>query len=124
MLLPLQAKPALGVASGVLRMASCFTLDARDERMAAIICRRSLIDPDRFITMIVRIEAYSLQGQVPTSLAAHKCWQLLDVELLSGEPEDLVPAQPITSRTVVSTRSVLLSQHSELRHLIDSSQVL
>lgn len=85
-----------------MRMADYFVIDANDERMAGVICRPSLRVPDRIFTFVFRVEAYCTKASQPTSLAAQRYWQYVDLELLSGEPEDVLPPLPITQRILVS----------------------
>ena len=86
-------------------MAHCWTLDADRTRLHAIIARLSVRDRSRYFVLEVTVHAYARPGAVPTSLAAQELWQLVDLRLWKGEPEDVVPEVPITERRVVSSPS-------------------
>jgi hypothetical protein len=104
-LLSVQDKPAIGLVQAVMRMAYCWTLDADRTQLHAIIARLSVRDRSRYFVLEVTVHAYARPGAVPTSLAAKELWQLVDLRLVKGEPEDVVPEVPITERRVVSSQS-------------------
>ena len=98
----LQGEPAAGLTQALMRMADYFIIDANDERMAGVICRPSLRVPERIFTFVFRVQAYNRKASQPTSLAAQTYWQYVDLQLLSGEPEDVLPLLPVTDRVLVS----------------------
>lgn len=90
-----------------MRMAYCWTLDSKRQRLHAIIARLSVRDRRKYFVLEVRVHAYH-RTSGKTSLAAQKFWQLVKLRLVKGDPEDVLPVQPITERTVVSSHNFVM----------------
>jgi hypothetical protein len=86
----------------LMRMSEAFIVYGNATRAAGIIVLRSLRNPATFFVMTWRVESYSRAPNRAGSLAALKRWQLVDVQLHRGVPDDILPEQPILSRAVVS----------------------
>ena len=102
-----------------MRMAYCWTLDPRRQKLHAIIARLSLRDRSKYFVLEVKVHAYAHAGAVSTSLAAKQLWQLVELRLAKGEPEDVLPELPITQRRLVSSdwRFALSLQALQLQQL-------
>ena len=90
-----------------MRMSYCWTLDAKRQRLHAIIARLSVRDRSKYFVLEVRVHAYH-RTSGKTSLAAQQFWQLVELRLVKGDPEDVLPVQPITERSMVSSHNIVV----------------